>query len=148
MDVLATRVAVGQIDTRPWSEDYIVGRAARLPVAPLSRFARKRRKVDRRTPFRRATSETGIPAATKSAAALIRTDDVRRGRPIGLPLFVPYTRARVIPAFVRSINRVRSCSATHPESATNRGLTGPFVSSHGSRTLITGTPIRSRSDTV
>jgi len=42
----------------------------------------------------------------------------------------------------------RSCSATLPKMAINKGRTGPPVSSQGSRTLMTCTPILSKSKTV
>ncbi len=90
-------------------------------------------------PFDELPLRQGRPRRRGRAAACSR-----RGEAGGRPMRFPSRRARSSPAFVRSMSRVRSCSATQPKMATSSGRTGPLVSSQPSRTDRTGTPSRSQ----
>jgi hypothetical protein len=68
-----------------------------------------RRTVSRFTPAAFAASRIDAPARTRSTAAATLSGDAF-GRPNGFPSRL----ARSSPAFVRSMSRVRSCSATQP----------------------------------
>lgn len=100
---------------RMWNGPATTGRPAeRQGPRPQSRDGvlerRNRESVAAPTAASRAAPRSGAPARTLSAAAWSITGDAR-GRPIALPLFVPFRRARSRPARVRSTMTARSYSA-------------------------------------
>ena len=104
----------------------------------------------------RASARCSVPSGTWRVFAVARCDcpaaRSRRAsststrlfaRPMGRPLFVPWRRARAIPAFVLSTRRASSCSPTQENIPTSKFRVGPVVSNHPSRTLTICTPASS-----
>ncbi len=69
-----------------------------------------------------AAARRDIPASTSAAAAASFNAEVR-----GLPIFFPSWRALAMPALVRSMSRVRSCSATQPKMGKSSPLPVPAL---------------------